>query len=192
MGWHLRRNTRREARFPLIFFRANFSARSTIVGLSVPVPTAGRGRLLTQEVSAVSSRSLQPNVPPRDGNQPVGNRRETGRARRRPAVTPSSGCPGGGCGAADGAYPCFPSPTNGLESQWYKLQSPTTILPWRIPVGTLLEGGRRPSRSDHSPPLGEPEKGDRSNLPERPEGCFAQIGPVPFFLLNCVFPFLLG
>ena len=24
------------------------------------------------------------------------------------------------------------------------------------------------------------EKGDRSNLPERPEGCFAQIGPVPF------------
>ena len=25
------------------------------------------------------------------------------------------------------------------------------------------------------------EKGDRSNLPERPEGCFAQIGPVPFF-----------
>ena len=23
-------------------------------------------------------------------------------------------------------------------------------------------------------------KGDRSNLPERPEGCFAQIGPVPF------------
>ena len=26
------------------------------------------------------------------------------------------------------------------------------------------------------------EKGDRSNLPERPEGCFAQIGPVPFFV----------
>ncbi len=25
------------------------------------------------------------------------------------------------------------------------------------------------------------EKGDRSNLPERPGGCFAQIGPVPFF-----------
>ena len=25
------------------------------------------------------------------------------------------------------------------------------------------------------------EKGDRSNLPERPEGCSAQIGPVPFF-----------
>jgi len=25
------------------------------------------------------------------------------------------------------------------------------------------------------------EKGDRSNLPGRPEGCFAQIGPVPFF-----------
>ena len=25
------------------------------------------------------------------------------------------------------------------------------------------------------------KKGDRSNLPERPEGCFAQIGPVPFF-----------
>ena len=25
------------------------------------------------------------------------------------------------------------------------------------------------------------EKGDRSNLPERPEGCFAQIGPDPFF-----------
>jgi len=25
------------------------------------------------------------------------------------------------------------------------------------------------------------EKGDRSNLPERPRGCFAQIGPVPFF-----------
>ncbi len=26
----------------------------------------------------------------------------------------------------------------------------------------------------------EAEKGDRSNLPERPSGCFAQIGPVPF------------
>ena len=25
------------------------------------------------------------------------------------------------------------------------------------------------------------DKGDRSNLPERPGGCFAQIGPVPFF-----------
>ena len=25
------------------------------------------------------------------------------------------------------------------------------------------------------------KKGDRSNLPGRPEGCFAQIGPVPFF-----------
>jgi release factor glutamine methyltransferase len=25
------------------------------------------------------------------------------------------------------------------------------------------------------------EKGDRSNLPERPQGCCAQIGPVPFF-----------
>jgi len=25
------------------------------------------------------------------------------------------------------------------------------------------------------------ETGDRSNLPERPEGCCAQIGPVPFF-----------
>ena len=28
------------------------------------------------------------------------------------------------------------------------------------------------------------KKGDRSNLPERPEGCFAQIGPVPFFSAN--------
>ena len=28
------------------------------------------------------------------------------------------------------------------------------------------------------------KKGDRSNLPERPEGCFAQIGPVPFFPAN--------
>jgi hypothetical protein len=28
------------------------------------------------------------------------------------------------------------------------------------------------------------EKGDRSNLPERPGGCFAQIGPVPFFPLT--------
>ena len=27
---------------------------------------------------------------------------------------------------------------------------------------------------------GKSEKGDRSNLPERPEGCCAQIGPVPF------------
>jgi hypothetical protein len=27
----------------------------------------------------------------------------------------------------------------------------------------------------------EEEKGVRSNLPERPEGCFAQIGPDPFF-----------
>ena len=29
-------------------------------------------------------------------------------------------------------------------------------------------------------------KGDRSNLPERPEGCFAQIGPVPFSTLGTV------
>jgi NADH-quinone oxidoreductase subunit C len=28
---------------------------------------------------------------------------------------------------------------------------------------------------------GPREKGDRSNLPERPSGCSAQIGPVPFF-----------
>ncbi len=28
---------------------------------------------------------------------------------------------------------------------------------------------------------GASEKGDRSNLPERPAGCCAQIGPVPFF-----------
>jgi BirA family biotin operon repressor/biotin-[acetyl-CoA-carboxylase] ligase len=28
---------------------------------------------------------------------------------------------------------------------------------------------------------GPSEKGDRSNLPERPEGCSAQVGPVPFF-----------
>jgi Fe-S cluster assembly protein SufD len=28
-------------------------------------------------------------------------------------------------------------------------------------------------------------KGDRSNLPERPGGCFAQIGPVPFSGLHC-------
>ncbi len=28
---------------------------------------------------------------------------------------------------------------------------------------------------------GPSEKGDRSNLPERPEGCSAPIGPVPFF-----------
>jgi len=27
-------------------------------------------------------------------------------------------------------------------------------------------------------------KGDRSNLPERPAACFAQIGPVPFFSLK--------
>jgi tRNA-2-methylthio-N6-dimethylallyladenosine synthase len=26
-----------------------------------------------------------------------------------------------------------------------------------------------------------PKKGDRTHLPERPEGCFAQMGPVPFF-----------
>jgi ATP-dependent DNA helicase RecQ len=29
-------------------------------------------------------------------------------------------------------------------------------------------------------------KGDRSNLPERPEGCFAQIGPVPFSVSEAV------
>ena len=29
-------------------------------------------------------------------------------------------------------------------------------------------------------PPPSPGKGDRSNLPERPSGCFAQIGPVPF------------
>ena len=28
------------------------------------------------------------------------------------------------------------------------------------------------------------EKGDRSNLPERPEGCCAQIGPVPFLQID--------
>ena len=28
----------------------------------------------------------------------------------------------------------------------------------------------------------EEEKGDRNLLPERPEGCFAQKVPVPFFL----------
>jgi hypothetical protein len=28
-------------------------------------------------------------------------------------------------------------------------------------------------------------KGDRSNLPERPSGCFAQIGPVPFSSAEC-------
>ena len=33
------------------------------------------------------------------------------------------------------------------------------------------------------------EKGDRSNLPERPGGCCAQIGPVPFF---CKTPSLLS
>jgi hypothetical protein len=30
------------------------------------------------------------------------------------------------------------------------------------------------------------EKGDGANLPERPEGCFAQISPVPFFVANFV------
>jgi len=30
-------------------------------------------------------------------------------------------------------------------------------------------------------------KGDRSNLPERPEGCCAQIGPVPFFTPHSVY-----
>ncbi len=49
-------------------------------------------------------------------------------------------------------------------------------------VGSLLSeprngGGRRPSAA-WTPPG---KKGDRSNLPERPAGCFAQIGPVPFF-----------
>jgi len=31
------------------------------------------------------------------------------------------------------------------------------------------------------------QKGDRSNLPERPEGCFAQIGPVPFLETGGIF-----
>jgi phosphopantothenoylcysteine decarboxylase/phosphopantothenate--cysteine ligase len=35
------------------------------------------------------------------------------------------------------------------------------------------------------------EKGDRSNLPERPEGCFAQIGPVPFFRPQWIVAFAL-
>ncbi len=35
--------------------------------------------------------------------------------------------------------------------------------------------------SDQLPPAAPRRgKGDRSNLPERPGGCFAQIGPVPF------------
>ena len=55
MGWHLRRNTWREARSPSKVLRADPSARSTIILLSVPVPTAGRGRFLTQKISAVSS-----------------------------------------------------------------------------------------------------------------------------------------
>jgi len=33
----------------------------------------------------------------------------------------------------------------------------------------------------HTLTLAPGKKGDRSNLPERPGGCFAQIGPVPFF-----------
>ena len=40
--------------------------------------------------------------------------------------------------------------------------------------GVALHAQRRSARG------GRDEKGDRSNLPERPEGCFAQIGPVPF------------
>jgi hypothetical protein len=37
---------------------------------------------------------------------------------------------------------------------------------------------------------GEPEKGDRHLLPERPEGCFAQKVPVPFFGLDILPSFL--
>jgi hypothetical protein len=55
MGWHLRRNTWREARFPSKVLCADSPARSTIILLSDPVPTTGRGRFLTQEISAVWS-----------------------------------------------------------------------------------------------------------------------------------------
>ena len=34
---------------------------------------------------------------------------------------------------------------------------------------------------EHFPGMLPEEKGDRSNFPERPEGCYAQIGPVPSF-----------
>jgi decaprenylphospho-beta-D-erythro-pentofuranosid-2-ulose 2-reductase len=36
------------------------------------------------------------------------------------------------------------------------------------------------------------EKGDRPLLPERPSGCFAQKGPVPFFRTLCVFSSVAG
>jgi len=47
---------------------------------------------------------------------------------------------------------------------------------WRDPGGVVI-GGSVPATLFTGDGNG---KGDRSNLPERPEGCFAQIGPVPF------------
>ncbi len=49
-----------------------------------------------------------------------------------------------------------------------------TRLHSRIRASYQLQAGRRLADGDGG------GKGDRSNLPERPSGCFAQIGPVPF------------
>jgi NADPH-dependent glutamate synthase beta subunit-like oxidoreductase/ferredoxin len=56
----------------------------------------------------------------------------------------------------------------GLSAAYYLMQSGHAC--------TVFDENQQPGGR-----LWEIEKGDRSNLLEQPEGCFAQIGPVPFF-----------
>ena len=47
-----------------------------------------------------------------------------------------------------------------------------------------LAAGLHPTQAGREGKKVNKRKGDRSNLPERPEGCYAQIGPVPFSLVE--------
>ena len=70
----------------------------------------------------------------------------------------------GGCCAQIGPVPFFASPPS-----WPSKRANPSSLCAKRSTGSV----RRRS-----------EKGDRSNLPERPGGCCAQIGPVPFFAIR--------
>ena len=54
---------------------------------------------------------------------------------------------------------------------------PRKAEPFALTQVRLLDGPFRRAQ--------ELEKGDKPNLPERPAGCCAQIGPVPFFHRRC-------
>jgi len=62
------------------------------------------------------------------------------------------------------------------DQQMIRLKNWTTVDPRKVGWPRFVYESAAPTHGR--------EKGDRSNLPERPEGCFAQIGPVPFFLLD--------